>query len=317
VKKSLFHSAVEASQKSWFFFEPFTLTSTYKNFQKQFITAYSKYDYTVERYRKLTGRSIYPITTEYLEEHPEVAEENVALLKNAIELWRSAAQTTDAIAPILFHYSWHCFNSFFAYTFFRWEPQHSNSHGLCVQNFTDNIAEIKINVLKDGLFHRLVDAWTCIGTSSAFSAYLPFFDGNNIEFTPNQLYLFQKSNCLTLSQLLNFNPVEDYENKYWKTYGREKLLQNTSLSNSMNAPTRILENYLTLFIASSISRYRPILWSSILLGNTDDKAAFSMAYRDSLMMYAYFDVDSLSFLNQLSSLMKDLLKGKFELKKLP
>jgi hypothetical protein len=41
----------------------------------------------------VTTRAIHPISVEYLDKNPEVAEENVALLKNAIELWRSAAQT--------------------------------------------------------------------------------------------------------------------------------------------------------------------------------------------------------------------------------
>jgi hypothetical protein len=313
----LFHSVVKKDQESWFSYEPFILLSTYKVFQKRFIDAYSHYEYLVERYREVGKRAIHPISEEYLDKNPEVAEENVALLKNAIELWRSAAQTTDAIAPILFHYSWHCFNSFFVYTFFRWEPQHSQSHGIRIFNLNDNVGEIKIQFLKDGLFQRLVDAWTCMGASLAFSAYLPIFEEGKVEFQSNQIYVLQESNCLNLAQLLNFDPVKDYENVFWNTFGREKLLQNPSFSNSMSVPTRILKNYLILFAASSIARYRPILWSSILSGETEDKTAFALAYRNALLMYAHFDINSLSFLHQFSLLINDLMNGKFELKKLP
>ena len=313
----MFHSAVEASQKSWFFYEPFVLLSNYRRFQKDFVKAYCKYDYIVERYRNLSARKIFALDEEYLDTHPEIADENVALLRNAIELWRSAAQTTDAVAPILFHYSLHCFNSFFAYSFFRWEPPHSQSHGVSIQNFSGEIGEIKVNILHDGLFRRLIDAWTCLGTTPAFSAFLPFFENDRVEFHPNKMYFLEKSNCVNLEKLLTFNPVADYERKYWKEYGREELLMNNSLINSMNLPTRILQNYLILFAVSSVARYRPVLWSSVLSGQSESKSALSLAYRQSLLTYAQFDINSHSLLQQISRLMRDALKGEFKLERLP
>ena len=322
----MFHSAVEAAQKSWFFYEPFTLLSTYKTFQKRFIDAYSPYEKLVERYRTVTKREIYPVTEEYLADN-KIAEENVALLKNAIELWRSASQTTDAIAPLLFHYSWHCFNAFFVYTFFRWKPQHGSSHGIEIPSETlnEDIMKLTLRFRKEekkegetrGLFQRLIDTWTLLGASPAFSAFLPVLEGSQIEFCPNQLFFLEKSKSLELAQLMKLDPVNDYERKYWSTFGREKLLQNTSFINSMNLPTRILQSYLLLFVASSVARYRPILWSSILSGGAESEAAFAFAYRSALLTYAQFGINSHSFLDQLASLMSNLMQGKFELKKLP
>jgi len=307
---------MEAAQKSWFSYEPFTLLSAYRVFQRRFITFYSPYEYLLKDFRTATNHQIYPITAEYLDSNHEVAEENVALLKNAIELWRNAAQTTDAIAPMLFHYSWHCFNSFFAYTFFRWERQHSQSHGICVSNMSDDVGKIKITISKkDGIFQRIVDTWSCLGCSLAFSDYFPMFEGDVIGFRSNQMS-FQESNSFELVQLLNFNPY-DYERRYWKEFGREKLVHNPSFSNSMGTPTRIVQSYLTLFVASSVARYRPILWSSILSGESEDKTAFALAYRDALLMYAQFGLNSQSFLHRFSLLINDLMGGKFELKHLP
>ena len=40
------------------------------------------------------------------------------------------------------------------------------------------------------------------------------------------------------------------------------------------------------------------------------------AYRDSLLMYAQFDINSIGFLHQLRRLMRDALRGKFELEEL-
>jgi hypothetical protein len=313
----LFHSAVEASQKSWFAYEPFTLLSKYKSFQRNFIKLYAPYEYLVKSYRTTTKNQVFPITTDYLDSNLEVSEENVALLRNAIELWRNATQTTDAIAPILFHYSWHCFNSFFAYTFFRWEPPHSKSHGIYVSNMSDDVGKIMINLSKkDGIFQRVVDTWSCLGGSLAISEYLPMFKGDEIEFQTNQMPLFKKIKCLELSQLLDFNPHE-YEREYWKRFGREKLVQNHSFSNSMGTPTKIMQSYLTLFVASSVARYRPVLWSSVLAGETEKKAHFALAYRNALLMYAEFGINSNSFLNRLGGLINDLITGKFELKHLP
>jgi hypothetical protein len=322
----VFRSAAEAAQKSWFFYEPFTLLSTYKTFQKRFIKAYSPYENLVECYRTATRREVYPVTEAYLSEH-NIAEENVALLKNAIELWRSASQTTDAIAPLLFHYSWHCFNAFFAYTFFRWNPQHGSSHGIEIPSETLNgdLTKLAIRFRKEekkggetrGLFQRLIDAWTLLGTSPAFSAFLPILKDNQFTVRPNQLFLLEKSKSLGLARLVNFDPVDDYERPYWKRFGRKELIQNMSFTNSMNLPTRILQSYLILFIASSVARYRPILWSSVLSGESKAEASLAFAYRSALLTYAQYGGGRASFLDQLSALMQKVIEGRFELRTLP
>jgi len=315
----MFRSAVEAAEKAWFFYEPFTLHSYYKSFQKRIIDAYAPYQYLAESYSKTVKRKVYPVTEEYLEENPETTVQNVALLKNAIELWRTASRTSDAIAPILFHYSWHCFNSFFVYTFFGWEPLHSSSHGIEVpsETLSENIEEIKVRFREEkkedetrGLFQRLIDTWTLLGASLAFSAFLPVLEGKEIKFEPNKLYLLSNSKNLSLKQLWTFNPVEDFERKYWKTYGRENLLQNTSLSNSMNLPTHFLKSYLMVFAASSIARYRPILWTSILIGEKSNQTEFALHSRKAIGFYT-------SLLYQLSHLFTSIAKGKLEFKKLP
>lgn len=313
----MFHSTAEASQKSWFAYEPFTLLSTYKSFQRNFINLYAPYEYLVKSYRTTTKNQVFPLTTDYLDANLEVSEENVSLLRNAIELWRNATHTTDAIAPILLHYSWHCFNSFFAYTFFRWERRHSKSHGIHVSNLSNDVGKIMINISKkDGIFQRVVDTWSCLGCSLALSEYLPMFGGDEIGFKTNQKPLFEEIKSLELSQLINFNPHE-YEREYWKTFGRRKLVHNPSFSNSMGTPTKIMQSYLTLFVASSVARYRPVLWASILAGETEEKAHFALAYRNSLLMYAEFEINSNSFLHRFGGFINDLITGKFELKHLP
>ena len=315
MKLYLYRSAVEIAQKSWFSYEPLTLLSRYKRFQRNFITLYSPFEYLLRNYRKVTMNQIFPITEDYIKEK-QVTEENIALLKNSIELWRNAMQTTEAIAPILFHYSWHCFNSFFAYTFFRWKPQHSRSHGIFVSKLTDDIGKIEITIdQKNGVFQRVVDTWSCLGVSLVFSGYLPMFKDNGIVFVANKIPFLNESTCFNVTQLLNFDACKQ-ERRYWKEFGRENLVFNPSINFYMAVPSRILQNYLILFVASSIARYRPILWSSIISGETEDKSAFALAYRKALLTYAEFGLNSHSFLNLITSFMNDLQKGRFELTRL-
>jgi hypothetical protein len=289
----------------------------YNQLQRSFIHSYNPYIQLVKKYQIHSKRQIEPISTEYLDSSSVIQEENIALLKNAIELWRSASQATDAIAPILFHYSWHCLNSFFAYSFFRWNPKHSQSHGINIGKINNDIGKIQITISNNGLFSRLIDAWTCLGASLAFSKYLPIMQEGMYDVKPNELYFLKESNTVELSTLMNFKPVEDYERKYWNDYGRTNLIQNTSFKNSMNIPTRIMQSYLILFVASSLARYRPILWALILSGNNNQNAHFSLQYRNALLMYTQFGINSISFLSQLSKLNNNLLHGKFELKPIP
>ncbi len=312
-------SIVEDSQKSWFNYEPLTLRSLYDYVQNQFLNCYSDYEYIVKCYREETGREIYLITKNHLKNHLELASQNITLLKNAIELWKTATRTSDAVAPILYHYSWHCFNAFFVYSFFRWQPEHCNSHGIRISKWSDDVTKIRIQFSdgNNGLFKRLVDTWSCLGTSLAFSPNIPFIEKNKINFQKNDLYFLKDSNELEVSRLLNFNPSQDFERKYWSSYGRDKLVFNPSINTWGNGATRVLRDYLILFVASSIARYRPNLWTSTLLGETRKQTDFTLSTRTALLGYTQFGRNSRSFLNQLSDLINDLAKGKFEIKRLP
>lgn len=91
------------AEKAWLFYEQLTLLYYYKELQRKLIEAYTPYRNIIERYSEKTERKVQAVTTEYLREHPEVAEQNVALLKNAMELWRTASRTSPAVAPMLYH----------------------------------------------------------------------------------------------------------------------------------------------------------------------------------------------------------------------
>ena len=146
---------------------------------------------------------------------------------------------------------------------------------------------------------------------------MPKIERNKIGFQKNELFFLQDSNVFKVSRLLNFNPTEDFERNYWRTYGREKLVFNPSFNTWGNGPSRVLKDYLVLFVASSIARYRPILWASTLLGETKNQVDLTLATRTALLGYTQFGLNSRSFLHQMNRLIEDLMKGKFEIKGLP
>jgi len=306
-------SLVEEANRSWFSIEPLTLIHPYMTIQKSVVSTLTPYSSIIKRYSEKTKRPVEPLTEEYLKENPDVAEENVALLKNSIELWRTATKISDSIAPILVHYSWHCFNSFFIYSLFRWNPTHSKSHGVRV-TLSDDIGKIKIQVLKHGLFKRLIDTWTLLGTSLAFSPELPVVVDGDMQFEPNARYILDSNNEISLNRLLEFAPskfeLELHSNEGWKKVGRCPFL-----ANSVQLPNQLLQSYLTLFVASSIARYRPILWHSILYGKTRQESDFALTSSTAALDYTVGEKRGLGLVSQVTRILKSIEEGHFFLQK--
>ena len=69
----------------------------------------------------------------------------------------------------------------------------------------------------------------------------------------------------------------------------------TTLFNNLKGATRVVRDYLILFVASSIARSRPNLWSSTLRGETNDKVVFTLATRNALLGYTRFDINNSSY----------------------
>jgi len=297
----MFRSTFTEGEKAWFNYESYPLLDIYKSLQKRIIDSYGPSQYIVELYSKKVKRRIYPITEDYLEKNQEVAKQNVALLKNAMELWRTAIRTSDAILPILYHYSWHCFNSFFLYSFFRWEPQHSGSHGIFINEWSENVLDIQIKFLEDGIFQRLVDSLTLLGVPLAFSSVIPVFEGDQLVFDINRHYLPSSSKSLTVKKLLCFEPIQ-YGNELMSH--KDKLIYCPHLGNFENSitfPNIALKKYIIIFIASSIARYRPVFWNSIITGETYERSQFATNYRSSLVNYTLDSEEGT--LNQISRLL--------------
>jgi len=192
---------------------------------------------------------------------------------------------------MLYHYSWHCFNSFFSYSFFKWSPVHSNSHGIRISKWSDNIDEIEIQFyIHRGLFKRFIDTWTLLGKITAFSPYFATFDDDEIIFTKNDYCLINDSHRLTVKQLLSFDSTK-FEQLIRSELPNNKIIRTrledpTRLRDQISIPTNFIKYYLILFISSSLARYRPVLWSAILAGETEEQSKFALEYRNAVSQYA-------------------------------
>jgi len=290
----------------WRNFETLTLVHFYKEAQKQIINAFAPYGYVVNRYSEVSKYNVRAIGNQDAEDL-KVSEQNIVLLKNAIEFWRIALQTSPSVAPVLYHYSLHCFISFFSYTFFKWEPEHVRSHGIHISKWGDGIMDIEVRISKQGLFQRLIDTWTILGACLAFSRFLPSFKGNEIEFIPNRHSISSTSQSLSLEQLLAFNS-DDFEREVNSDLG-EKRIKCLFLSDSNHTPTIDLRDYIIIFVASNIARYRPYIWNSILLGTTLEQSNFHMHFTRALVRA------TTSLLRNVSNLFQEIRNGKFKLGK--
>ena len=299
----------DRANRAWYTLDLLTLSYSYQIVQNRVVKTFSTHSEFVKRYSDITKRNVEIITSDYVNEHPEVAEQNIALLKNAIELWNTATKTSDAIAPILVHYSWHCFHSFFAYSLFRWDPQYSRSHGISIE-IGNPLESTKITFSKKGgLFRRLIDTWTILGASLAFSPLVPILKDNEIHFSKNDMYLLNDSNELSLKELMHFNPTIFEKETISKR--QKDLMVCPFIANPISLPNQFLKSYLLLFVASSIARYRPILWHSILRGEGSVKNAFFIDSSEGVLDFAVGKLKGLNLVHQVARIFENIETGKF------
>jgi len=286
----------ERARERWRYYLNFIRLYPYETLQNQIIKAYKPYRAFVSKYSKITGRKVFPLDQQYLEKNPKVTNNNITLLKNAFQLWQDALNTSESIQPVLHHYCFHCFISFFNYSFFRWDPEHAKSHGVRISKWSEDILDIELQFLKKGgLFQRFIDTWTLLGGSLAFSQYIPI-KKEELKFTENKNYIIDDSNKLTLKELIQFKP-RAFEKWVISDFANEWIRCDPLKSSAIMQINNNLKNYLILFVASSIARYRPYLWELILSGKTPEQSRFARA-----SITALFDLSINNLLNNVKDL---------------
>lgn len=265
---------------SWQKYDSLTLQHSYKVFQtKIFKELVQKKKTDLEKYKtkKLMKREKddypYAILAQDLE---KLAHQNIIFLRNANQLWSEAKNVTDSIRPILLYYSWQQFNAFFIYTLFNWgKPSqgHGVRYNLGVEK-PDEIEGISIEFHNNGFFRRLVDTFVVLGNPSAYGPWIPLGENQGLFFEENRIESRLTLNKMKLVDVLKFDPQKfdlEFKSIYPKRYYGSHI-------------DTLLTDFLLIFIASNIARYRPHLWQDILIGKGNIDAEYNLklkkAYRN-------------------------------------
>jgi hypothetical protein len=163
------------------------------------------------------------------------------------------AKVTEDIKPVMLHYATIYLLDFFSRTWLKYGQFMSHGTRMIPQEKAQNVLDIKVKILENGIFPRAVDAFFLMYQPCLFSnderhgvRYVHNITAGGT--TPQRFKKMQYSNKpqIKFRKLLEiYKELMQYENV------------------SITASNKILTGYLILFLISSISRYRAKDWFAI------------------------------------------------------
>ncbi len=268
------------SQNLWGVFEHLKLEYTYKDFQKKIINKLRENKKNeLERYNILRIHDCPSFIQ--LDDQEDLVRQNTIFLRNSHEFWKEAQEVTEFIRPVLYHYSFQQFSAFFIYTMFKW-PMLSSGHGIrCL--LSNDLSETKIEFKVTGFFKRLLDTFIVLGRPTAYGPWIPLWSQEGIVFCDNIVDLRMPTDKVKLVDLLDFKP-HDFMKKIGEKY------PNAHYDRGLDYR---LTDYLVVFIASNIARYRPSLWRKIIYGSGEIEAHFNQRLRTAYINYEIEYLDTI------------------------
>ena len=172
--------------------------------------------------------------------------ENTIHLSQALNLGMLAKDAIPAVKPFLYHYAENSLFAFFSYTLFQYQ-EHANNHGLHIM-WDVNIDAIKVRIDKHGMFSRILDVYFLLGHDTHFSPFKhKTLEDGKIEFEVNTHVLsIINEPSLTIKELIE--------------------LRSSQVQSMSNGHIVDMIDFVLLFFASSLSRYRPNHWQEIVTG---------------------------------------------------
>lgn len=260
------------SQNLWGVFEHWKLEYTYKDFQKKIINKLRETKRNdLARYKKIRIKDCPSLIR--IQDQEKLVQQNTIFLRNSHEFWKEAQEVTEFIKPILYHYSFQQFSAFFIYTMFKW-PMFSSGRGINCP-IKDNIEEIQIEFRETGFFRRLLDTFIVLGRPTAYGSWISLWSQGGIVFSENTVDFRMPTDKVMLVDLLDFKP-HDFMKKIEEKYPNAHYDRGVDYR---------LTDYLVVFIASNIARYRPSLWRKIIYGSGEIEARFNQRLRTAYINY--------------------------------
>lgn len=223
------------------------------------------------------------LSKEYLAKNRKwLSRQNVRFMENARETYDAGLRASSHIKPILYHYSWHSFLAFLMYTFLTFDGL-AKGHGISVTKMKSNEINLEFHPFnKRGFFQRILDVLTVLGYPLAFARWIPIVEKNgNLTFEKNNISRIANAKRINLKDIVTFNSHDYIKN----IRAKFKLKPETrAYFSSMN---ECIKGFIVLLTASTISRYKPHVWTEILEGEEEYESMLLKQVRRAYL--GYFD----------------------------
>lgn len=207
--------------------------------------------------------------------------QNVQFIQNARETYEAGLRASSHIRPILYHYSWHSFFAFLMYTFMKFDGP-AKGHGITVSKMERN----EINLVfhpprKKGFFQRTLDVMTILGYPLVFARWIPVVKEKEITFVENNISPFADVERINLGDIVTFDAkayIDELTAKFKFKQGTKDLVD-------MN---HCIMSFVMHLAASTITRYKPKVWTEILEGEREYESMILRGVRQAYGVYVYF-----------------------------
>lgn len=236
-----------------FFAESLLIPHSYTKIFKKIHSNLGQPNYPVlcNTYREKLGNSFQndaPKIKEFSNYTPADFLRNVIFLKQAQNFGKLAKDSLPEVKPLLLYYAENQLFAFFINSIFHFDGS-SKGHGLSMNG--DSYENIGIEFQKSGFFQRIVNSYTILGAPWVFSPFRKTssggFESSDNEFSINNQPVLSLKRLIELKNHVKPDP-----------YGY--VFDQT--------------DFLFLFLASSLARYKPDIWHSIVNGENRDEIAY-------------------------------------------
>ena len=197
--------------------------------------------------------------------------ENLTYLRNARVFCELGSSVSVDIKPILLYYSSTYLFSFFVNSLIIYKNKREH-HGIKIKVEGKDVNKIRIKLLSEGFFPRLVRTLSFLHYTSVFSDFIIDFEGKHGEIkepvlcqNKNEFTICNKNGFL-LQDLLNMNP----DVYYYKLNELNLKYYVVDMYSKFKNISELLRNYILLFVACSLARYNPLVWKEIYEGEKTD-----------------------------------------------
>jgi hypothetical protein len=129
----------------------------------------------------------------------------------------------------------------------------------------------------------LLDTFIVLGRPTAYGPWIPLGSQEGIVFCDNTVDLRMSTDEVMLVDLLDFKP-HDFMKKIEEKYPNAHYDRGVDYR---------LTDYLVVFIASNIARYRPSLWRKIIYGSGEIESRFNQRLRTAYINYEMEYLDTI------------------------